>query len=91
MSTLGDSRSGTDPQGITKLHAAGCHPDDCEMLAGHVPVNEHGRYVHRELIDLVLKDGLERLSYRVVVTALRAGWTSAIDSVTWWLGEDVVS
>lgn len=58
--------------GITKLHVAGCHPDHCGMLAGHVSGNEHGRYVHRELIDLkVLKDGLERLTYPDVVKALQ--------------------
>ncbi len=53
--------------------AAECHPDHCEMLGGHVSGNEHGRYVHRELIDLkVFQEGLEWLSYSDVVVALRA-------------------
>jgi integrase len=68
--------------GITKLHAAGCHPDHCEMLAGHVSGNEHGRYVHRELIDLkVLRDGLERLTYPGVLKALQLTYPEAVQAL----------
>jgi integrase len=56
---------------LTKLHSSGCPANIAQIIAGHSDGNVHGRYVHRELIDLkVLRDGLEKLRYDQVVEAL---------------------
>ena len=56
---------------LTKLHSSGCPANIAQMIAGHSDGNVHGRYVHRELIDLkVLREGLEKLRYDDVVKAL---------------------
>lgn len=58
--------------GITKLHAAGVQANHVEMLAGHTSNTVNGStYTHRENIPLsLLRDGLEKLRYDVVLTAL---------------------
>jgi integrase len=56
---------------LTRLHSSGCPANIAQIIAGHSDGNVHGRYVHRELIDLkVLRDGLEKLRYDAVVDAL---------------------
>ena len=60
---------------LTKLHSSGCPANIAQIIAGHSDGNVHGRYVHRELIDLkVLREGLEKLTYTEVVKALE--WDS---------------
>jgi integrase len=56
---------------LTKLHSSGCPANIAQIIAGHSDGNVHGRYVHRELIDLkTLKDGLEKLRYDAVMKVL---------------------
>jgi integrase len=56
---------------LTKLHSSGCPANIAQIIAGHSDGNVHGRYVHRELIDLkTLKDGLEKLRYDEVIKAV---------------------
>jgi integrase len=58
--------------GITKLTSAGVPHNVCEMIAGHSASGVHGQvYVHRDNIPLsLLQDGLEKLRYEGVLTAL---------------------
>jgi integrase len=60
--------------GITKLHAAGVADDVVKMLVGHSDQTVHGQtYLHRNLIPLkLLRDGLEKLRYDIVMKALHS-------------------
>jgi integrase len=56
---------------LTRLHSSGCPANIAQIIAGHSDGNVHGRYVHRELIDLkTLMEGLEKLRYDEVVKVL---------------------